>query len=149
MSKLGTIFKYIAKPFVWIGDELDNLPKALNKLITLSSDAKDIASDAATEVIEVSTDVGTLVVAAGKDDGASLQAIETLLKDVGPAIAAKGTDWQSDVAIIQAIEAFFASVNGTNYVDVLAAIAKIIADGKSMTTTVIQDFKKLETDATS
>lgn len=146
MSKLGTIFKDIAKPFVWVGKEIADLPAALNKLIVLSGDAKVIASDAANEVITVSIDVGDLVEAVGKDDGKSLQAIETLLADVPAAIADKGVSFTEDAAIITALETFFASINGTNYVDVLAAISKIIADGKSMTAVVIQDFKKLEAD---
>ncbi len=147
--KIGTIFKDIAKPFVWIGKEIINLPKALNKLITLSGDAKNIASDAANEVITVATDVGALVAAVQKDDGASLLAIEAFIAATTKAIADKGINVTEDATVISAAEQFFASINGTNYVDVLAAIAKIIADGKSMTATVIADFKKLETDATS
>ncbi len=51
--------------------------------------------------------------------------------------------------MITAVEQFFASISGTNYVDVLSAVAKVITDGKSMTSTVVADFKKLEADATS
>lgn len=149
MSKIGTIFKDIVKPFAWVGKEIVNLPKALDKLITLSNDAKEIASDAAAEVIAVSTDVGNLVAAVEKDDGASLQAIEELLSSSGQAIADKGINFVEDAAAVAAAEKFFATINGTNYADVLLALAKVIADGKSMTSVVIQDFKKLGADVTA
>ena len=143
---IGQFFKDIG---TGIKDVFVGFPKAIAKLITLSEDAKTIDSAAASEVIAVSTDVAALVTAVGKDDGASLQAIETLLANVGTAVEAKGLNFTADAAIVGAVETFFATINGTNYVDVLAAIAKIITDGKSMTSTVIADFKKLEADATS
>lgn len=143
---LGTFFKDIGKG---LEDVIVGFPKAITKLIVLSKDAESIASDAANEVITVSTDVAGLVSAVAKDDGASLQAIEALIAATSSAIAAKGLNFTEDAAVISAVEAFFATMNGTNYVDVIAAIAKVITDGKTMTATVIADFKKLETDATN
>jgi len=143
---LGTIFKDIGKG---IEDIFVGFPKAISKLIVLSKDAESIASDAANEVITVSTDVAGLVSAVAKDDGASLQAIEALIAATSSAIAAKGLNFTQDAAIVGAVETFFATINSTNYVDVMTAIAKVITDGKTMTATVIADFKKLETDATS
>lgn len=143
---LGTFFKDIGKG---LEDVIVGFPKAVTKLIVLSKDAESIASDAANEVITVSTDVAGLVSAVAKDDGASLQAIEALIAATSSAIAAKGLNFTEDAAVISAVEAFFATMNGTNYVDVIAAIAKVITDGKTMTATVIADFKKLETDATN
>jgi hypothetical protein len=150
---LKNVFSGIAKAGKWVGLHVEeiftDLPKALSKLIVLSDDAKDIASSAANEVIQVSTDVGALVAAVAKDDGASLAAIALFLQNAEGAIAAKGLNFTEDGAVITAIEQFFASINGTNYADVFTALAKTISDGKSMTTTVIADFKKLEADATS
>jgi hypothetical protein len=143
---LGTFFKDIGKG---LKDVIVGFPAAITKLIVLSKDAESIASDAANEVITVSTDVAGLVSAVAKDDGASLQAIEALIAATSSAIAAKGLNFTEDAAIISAVEAFFATINGTNYADVIAAIAKVITDGKTMTATVIADFKKLETDATN
>jgi len=143
---LGTFFKDIGKG---LEDVIVGFPKAITKLIVLSKDAESIASDAANEVITVSTDVAGLVSAVAKDDGASLQAIEAFIAATSSAIAAKGLNFTEDAAVISAVEAFFATMNGTNYVDVIAAIAKVITDGKTMTATVIADFKKLETDATN
>lgn len=143
---VGTFFKDIGKGILWIPEHLTSLPKALNKLITLSDDAKEIASDAAKEVITVSTDVGELVAAVQKDGGASLQAIETLIAAGGKAISDKGLNFVEDAAVVTAVETFFATINGTNYADVLAAVAKVITDGKSMTATVVADFKKLASD---
>ena len=70
---LGTFFKDIGKG---IKEVFTGFPKAVAKLITLSDDAKQIASDAANEVITVASDVEQLIAAVAKDDGASLQAIE-------------------------------------------------------------------------
>jgi hypothetical protein len=148
---IGTIFKDIGKSAVWIGKEAEELvvdvPKALSKLITLSGDAKIIASDAGNEVITLSGDVTALVAAVGKDDGASLQAIEALIVAGGTAVKGDGLIVADDVAVFAAAQTFFKSLNGTNYSDVLTAISKIIADGKRLSSTVIADFEKLEADA--
>ena len=143
---LGNFFKDIGKG---IKDVIVGFPAAITKLITLSKDAEAIASQAANEVIQVSTDVAQLVSAVAKDDGASLKAFEALVADAGSAISAKGLNFTADASIVAAVETFFATINGTNYVDVIAAIAKLINDGKTMTATVIADVKKLETDATA
>lgn len=150
---MSNVFTKIGKGIKWTGEELLHLvtdvPKALSKLIVLSDDAKAIASDADKEVILVFGDVTALVAAVAKDDGASLQAIATLISAGGSAIAAGGTNIPDDAAVLAAASTFFKSINGTNYADVLAAIAKLISDGKTSTAVVIQDFKKLGADATS
>lgn len=146
MSKIGTILKDVAKPFVWIGKKVVDLPKALNKLIVLSADAKQIASDAASEVIAVATDVGDLVKATAEDDGKTLAAFGVFLEDTEHAIASGLTDVAADAAVLQAVATLFGTLKGSNYVDVFAAIAKVIADGKSMTSVVIADFEKLGAD---
>ncbi len=87
---IGGFFKDIGKG---IEKVFVSFPQALSKLIVLSDDAKDIASAAASEVITVSNDVCSLVAAVGKDDGASLKAIEALLTASGQAIAAKGLNF--------------------------------------------------------
>lgn len=149
---MSNVFVKIGHGLEWVGEEAEKLvvdvPKALDKLIVLSDDAKKIASDADTQVILVFGDVSSLVSAVAKDDGASLQAIAALITAGETAIAADGLDVPDDAAVLAAASVFFKSINGTNYADVLKAIAKLINDGKTSVSVVIQDFKKLGTDAT-
>lgn len=150
---MSNVFVKIGQGIKWVGKEAEKLvvevPKALGKLITLSDDAKNIASDAGNEVITLAGDVTALVAAVGKDDGASLQAIENLINAGEAAGAAELLNPVADAAVLAAATVFFKTINTTNYADVLKAIAKVIQDGKSLSSVVITDFKKLGTDATS
>jgi hypothetical protein len=148
---MSNVFVKVGHGLEWFGKEVAHLvtdvPAALGKLITLSQDGEKVASDAGNEVITMATDVTALVAAVAKDDGASLQAIEALITSGGAAIGARGLNATEDAAVLAAVEAFFKSINGTNYADVLTAIAKVIADGKSLSKTVIGDVEKLINDA--
>ena len=147
---MSNVFVKVGKGLEWVGKEIASLvtdvPKALSKLITLSDDAKAIASDAGTEVIALTTDVTALVVAVAKDDGASLQAISALITAVEAAGAAELLNPAADAAVLAAVSAFCKTINTSNYQDVLTAIAKVIADGKSLSEVVIADVKKLVAD---
>lgn len=148
---MSNVFVKVGHGLEWFGKEVAHLvtevPAGLAKLITLSQDGEKVASDAGNEVITMTTDVTALVAAVAKDDGASLQAIAQLINAGGTAIAGKGLSITADAALLAAAKAFFASINASNYKDVLPAIAKVIADGKNLSKTVITDVEKLVADA--
>jgi hypothetical protein len=148
---MSNVFVKIGHGLEWFGKEVAHLvtdvPAGLSKLIELSQDGEKVASDAGNEVIALTKDVTALVAAVAKDDGASLQAIAQLITAGEGAFAAYGLDAIKDAAVLAAVSTFCKSINGTNYADVLVAIANVIADGKSLSKTVITDVEKLVADA--
>lgn len=140
------IFTEIGKGFEWVGKEIGKLFCDLPKLLRLTEDAEQAATNVLPETIAVIEDAGALAAATVKDSGVFLASLAGLSAAIAKAYADKALNLSEDVAVVTAFENFCKAFTSTNVADILSAWHKLATDTKMLDETVIATLKKLEAD---
>jgi hypothetical protein len=144
---VSSFWSKIKSFFHGLGMDLGAVFTELPKLITLTEDAENVATNALPEVMTLVQDSGVLVAATVKDGGAFLASFAELSAAIAAAIAAKAVNITADAAVVTAFENFCSLFNEANVSDILAAWAQITTDVKTLDTTMIAALQKMEADA--
>ncbi|HEY1800102.1 MAG TPA: hypothetical protein VGG46_04130 [Terriglobales bacterium] len=142
-------FRKIFRGIEWFGKEVGKAFTELPKIIRLTKDGEKVAQNAIPETIAVLKDAGALSTAVVKDSGVFLIAFANLTGAITIAIAAKALNISADAAVVAAFEAFVKDFNAENVQDMIAAIDQLVADTRTLDSTVLAGLKQLEADAKS
>lgn len=148
-TAIATAFEDVGKGVLWVGKEIGKGFSSIPKLITLTDDAKQIASDAVPKVLDV-LDAGKDLANSTAQDGSLFLLDVTALGGAIVAAAGKsGADLVADSAVLAAVEKLVSDFKADNVKDILASWQKILAAVHALNATVESDLKKLESDATA
>ena len=141
------ILAKIVGGITWLGKEVVKLSTELPKIITLTDDAENIASDALPKVLAVVDDAKALAVAGVAETGPILTDLAALGAAVALAIAAKGINLTADAGVAAAVEKLVATAQTESYATVVATWHALVTSVAALDETVVADLKKLEADA--
>lgn len=130
----------------WVVKEVGKGFGLLPKLITLTDDAKRIASDVVPKILAVLDAVKNLVAASLKDGGVFMNDLNAIVSAIVTAASQEGVNVSSDEAVVAAIGKFVKDFNASNVADVLGAWKNLIVTTQALDATVEADLKKLEAD---
>jgi len=146
---LSYIFNKIAAGLCWLPKEIGKGFSKLTRLITVTDDAKQMASDVLPKLLNTLEFVRQLVTASIKDGGAFIAALTTLGTSVAAAAEAGVTNLAADEAVVVAIKNLIGLINQTHIADILAAWKGLVNAAQELDATAEADLKKLEADVVS
>lgn len=141
------IFQKIGSGVVWVAKEIGKGFTSLPKLITLTDDAKAIASDSVQNIVVVLGDVKDLTTASVKDGGLFVQDLAALGSAILTAAKNDGLNVQADAAVAAAFEKLIGDFQTGNVSDILEAWKALVASAQAFDVQILADLKKLEQDA--
>ena len=146
---LSYIFNKIAAGLCWLPKEIGKGFSKLTRLITVTDDAKQMASDVLPKLLNTLDFVRQLVTASIKDGGAFIAALTALGTSVAAAAEAGVTNLAADEAVVVAIKNLIGLINQTHIADILAAWKGLVNAAHELDATAEADLKNLEADVVS
>lgn len=143
---LSYIFNKIAAGICWLPKEIGKGFSKLTRLITVTNDAKQLASDVLPKLLNTLDFVRQLVTATIKDGGAFLAAITGLGTAVAAAVEAGITNIAADEAVVVAVKNLIGIINQAHIADILSAWRGLVNAAHELDATAEADLKKLDAD---
>lgn len=141
-------FALIVSGLEWVGKEIAHVAEWVPKVVTLTNDVEADAQTLLPQVVNVFTAADGLVLAAVKDGGSAITAVETLIGAITTAAAAKGLNIAQDEAVATAFEAFVDEVkSSSNWADVIAQTKVLVTTWETFGAASKAAIAKLEADA--
>jgi hypothetical protein len=145
--KLMDVFKKIGQGLLWVPKEIGKLFSELPKLLTVTSDAKKLASDVFPKLMTLLNAVAAFVTATIKDGGQFLTALSALGVAVTAAVEAGGINIMADEAVVAAFEGLVKLFQQSHVGDILTAWKALVEAAHDFDATAVADLQKLESDA--
>lgn len=146
---LSYIFNKIAAGICWLPKEIGKGFSKLGRLVTVTDDAKQIASDVLPKLLNTLDFVRQLVTATIKDGGAFLAALTAVGTSVAAAVEAGVTNIVADEAVLVAFKNLIGIINQTHIADILSAWKGLVNAAQELDATAEADLKKLGADVVS
>lgn len=149
---MANVFGDVVAGLKWLGKEIITPFKAIDHIVTVSEDVKADAETLLPEITTLFADADALVVSSVKDGGAALGAVEKLTTAVIQAVSdAKAINITGEIKDVPEVSAAFTALvaeitSKSTWSDVLANLAKFIADYDALATSAKASLAKLEAD---